>query len=450
MSQLPQKNRRDFLKTSSAAAIAGGVLASVPTAANALAAGAFAGGDDLIKIGLIGCGGRGSGAAEQALSTEGKVKIVCVGDAFEDACRSTVRGLEKHFGDKKQPERVEVPKERQFVGLDAYKKVIDSDIDLVILATPPGFRPVQFDYAVKAGKHIFSEKPVASDAPGVRMVLAAAEEAKKKNLKIGIGLQRHHQPSYLAALEQLRDGAIGDIIACRAYWNNNGVWDPRITREQAKNEMEYQLRNWYYYTWLCGDHIVEQHIHNIDVCNWWKDAVPVMARGSGGREVRTAAKYGQIFDHFDVQFEYPDGSYMFSECRHIPNTWNSVSEVAHGTKGTLTTMGRMRIEQGGKTKWAFKGENPNPYQVEHDDLFHAIRNDISYSEAENGAMSTMTAILGRMATYAGKEISMEEALNSGRELYPYGDDLSFASTPPVLPGKDGFYPIPVPGQTQVV
>ncbi len=238
----------------------------------------------------------------------------------------------------------------------------------------------------------------------------------------------------------------------RVYWNGGGVWDPRVTHDQVDSEMAYQLRNWYYYTWLSGDHIVEQHIHNLDVGNWWKGALPVKCRGMGGREVRTDKKYGQIFDHFACQYEYEDGTTMISECRHIPNCWNSVSEVAQGTEGTLTTMGKTRIEKKGKTVWSPKGAEAqgDPYQIEHDDLFKAIREDTPYNEAEYGASSTMTAILGRMATYSGKELTYKEALEHGRELYPYSTELSMKTEPPVKPGPDGFYPIPTPGVTNVL
>ena len=441
-------SRRNFLKTSSTAALGAGLLANLP-----LQAGAFAQGDDTIKVGLVGCGGRGSGAAEQSLLTQGNVKMTALGDAFPEPIEALHGRLRKKFAD--QPERVDVSEDRKYVGLDAYQKVIDSGVDIVMFATPPGFRPLHFEAAVKAGKHIFMEKPVAVDAEGVRKVLAAVEEAKKKDLKIGVGLQRHHESSYLAALDQIRNGAIGDLVTTRVYWNSAGVWDPRINRAQAKSEMEYQLKNWYYYTWLCGDHICEQHIHNLDVGNWWRDAFPVKARGMGGREVRTDKKYGQIFDHFACQFEYENGDMMISECRHIPNTWRSVSETAHGTKGTLATKREpgkppMRIEQRGKVTWYYKGENPNPYEVEHATLQKAIREGTEYNEGHYGAMSTMTAILGRMATYSGKEITMKDALANGRTIYPYGEELTMETAPPVKPDEDGWYPIPTPGVTNVM
>ena len=325
----PNPSRRDFVKTSAAAAVGAGLLGTF-----AAPAGAYAAADDTIKIGLVGCGGRGTGAATQALSTKGNVKLIAMADAFRDQLDSSLNNIKRRHAD-----RVAVDDDHKFVGFDAYKQLIDSGVDLVILATPPGFRPIHVEAAVKAGKHVFMEKPVATDAPGVRKVLAAVEEAKKKNLKLGVGLQRHHQNTYIETLGHLKDGAIGDIIALRVYWNGGGVWDPRKTREQVSSEMEYQMRNWYYYTWLCGDHICEQHIHNLDVGCWVKDAYPVKAYGMGGREVRTAPKYGQIFDHFAVEYEFADGTRMYSQCRHIPNCWNSVSEHAHGSKGSANISG---------------------------------------------------------------------------------------------------------------
>jgi len=329
----------------------------------------------------------------------------------------------------------------------AYQKVIDSGVDLVILATPPGFRPIHFEYAVKAGKNIFMEKPVAVDAPGVRQVLEANKIAKEKKLKVGVGLQRHHQYEYLETVQRLKDGLIGDIIALRVYWNGGGVWDPPLKRENAKSEMEYQMRNWYYYNWLCGDHIVEQHIHNLDVGNWVKGKYPVRANGMGGRQVRVDKKYGEIFDHHYVEFDFDDGTKMYSQCRHIPNCWNSVSEHAHGTKGTCDISGG-RISVTGGEDWRYRGKNPNPYQVEHDDLFAAIRQGSEFNEADNGAMSTMTAILGRMATYSGKIIEMEQALASNLSLMPR--TFAWDADPPVMPKEDGSYPIAVPGVTKVL
>src|ERR1044071_292563 len=280
-----------------------------------------------MKIALSGCGGRGSGAANQALSTEGKVKLIAMADAFPDRLNSSLNELKKAKEDK-----VDVPEEHKFIGFDANKKAIEL-ADVVILATPPGFRPIHFEEAVRQGKHIFMEKPVATDAPGVRKVLAAAAEAKKKNLKVGVGLQRHHQLGYLETIKRINDGAIGDIINMRVYWNDGGVWVR--PRQAGQTEMEYQMRNWYYFNWLCGDHINEQHIHNIDVINWFKGGYPVKAQGMGGREVRKGKDYGEIFDHHYVEFQYADGSILNSQCRHIKGTMSKVDELLVGTKGKI-------------------------------------------------------------------------------------------------------------------
>ena len=434
-----EPNRRDFLKTSTTAALGAGALLQF-----GLNSAVHASGDDTIKIGLVGCGGRGTGAATQALSTNGNVKLTAVGDAFEDNARNVLNGIKGGLGEKSN--RVQVQTEKIFTGFDAYQKVIDSGVDLVILATPPGFRPIHFEYAVKAGKHIFMEMPVAIDAPGVRQVLEANKIAKQKKLKVGVGLQRHHQAPYLEAMRRIHDGAIGDVIAMRVYWNGGGVWDPRIKRDQAKSEMEYQMRNWYYYNWLCGDHICEQHIHNLDIGNWVKNDHPVKANGMGGRQVRIDKKYGEIYDHHYVEFEYKDGSRMYSQCRHIPNTWNSVSEFVHGTKGNANPGGQ--VMPTGGAAYRFEGGHKDPYQVEHDDLAAAIRQGLEYNEADNGAYSSMTSILGRMCTYSGKEITWDAAINSNISLMP--KNFSFDADPPVMPREDGSYPIATPGLTKVV
>ena len=437
--QKQSTSRRDFLKNSTAVAVGAGVLGSLN-----VSAGAFAGGDDTIRVGLIGCGGRGRGAGVQALSTEGKVQLVAVADAFTDRLDDGLKAIRNALG--KRADRVTVDDDHRFIGFDAYKQVIDSDIDLVILTTPPGFRPIHLAAAVEAGKHVFMEKPVATDAPGIRSVLASVKAAKEKNLAIGVGLQRHHQYNYLETMKRLKDGAIGDIIAMRVYWNSGGVWEPRRTREQCKSEMEYQMRNWYYYNWLCGDHICEQHIHNLDVGNWLKDGYPVQCRGMGGREVRTDKRYGEIFDHFAVQYEYADGTNMFSECRHIRNVWNSVSEHAHGSQGSANISGSSIIS--GNEKWRYKGKRNNPYQTEHDDMFAAIRAGQPYNEGERGAYSTLTAIMGRMATYSGKPVTWDKALNSQVSIMP--EEYSWTATLKNMPNDDGEYQIPVPGISRVV
>src|SRR6516165_523533 len=347
-SQASATNRREFLKSSSVAAVGAGVLGSLGSLP-----GAFAASDDTIKVGLIGCGGRGTGAASQALSTKGNVRLVAMGDAFPWQLENSYNGLKQELASK--PDRLAVTDDHKFVGLDAYQKVINSGVDLVILATPPGFRPVHFEAAVKAGKHVFMEKPVAVDAPGVRQVLAAVEESKKKNLGVGVGLQRHHEAKYIEPIKRLRDGAIGDIHTARVYWNGAGVWVR--DRKSGMSEMEYQVWNWYYFNWLSGDHICEQHIHNLDVINWLKgdgvkSAVPVRAQGQGGRQVRVGKQYGEIFDHHYVEFEYADGSRMFSQCRHIEHCWESVSEHVQGTKG-YADIGGGAITTG-SDQWRYK------------------------------------------------------------------------------------------------
>jgi predicted dehydrogenase len=428
--QTSSLNRRGFMKTSSAAIAGGAIVSTLPTGK-----GVFAASDDKLKIALIGCGGRGSGAANQALNTadQGPVELVAMADAFGDRLDSSLRNLEAQHGDK-----VKVTEETKFVGFEAYKKAI-SLADVVILATPPGFRPTHFEEAVRQGKHVFMEKPVAVDAPGVRKVLAAAKEAKEKNLKVGVGLQRHHQQGYIETIKRLHDGAIGDITSMRCYWNGAGVWTR--PRQPGQTEMEYQMRNWYYFVWLCGDHIDEQHIHNIDVINWVKDAHPVSAQGMGGRQVRTSKEHGEIYDHHFVEFEYSDGSRLYSQCRHIPGCWNSVSEYCTGTKGSAD-INRYIIR--GENSFRHNGRgDKNPYQQEHDDLFAAIRNNTPYNEAEYGANSSMSSILGRMCTYTGKMISWDEAINSEVNTMP--EVLDWDANPPTLPNEEGFYPIAMPG-----
>ncbi len=424
--------RRDFIKTSAA-------ISTAAIAANlGIARTAHAAGSDEIKVGLVGCGGRGTGAAGQALSTEGKVKIVAMADAFGDRLNGAANQLKK-FGDK-----FGVDDGSKYVGFDAYKKVIDrDDINLVVLATPPGFRPIHFEYAIAKGKHVFMEKPVAVDAAGVRQVLAAAKAADEKKLKVGVGLQRHHEAHYIETVKKVQDGFIGKVIALRAYWNDGGVWVR--PRQPGQTEMEYQMRNWYYFNWLCGDHICEQHIHNLDVANWVMDDHPVIAQGMGGREVRKGKEYGEIFDHHAVEYTYKDGTKLFSQCRHIRGCRNEVAEHVHGEKGAGNLSGSLKLYTG--ENFGAKRGGKNGYQQEHDDLFDAIRNDKPFNEAYYGATSSMTSIIGRMATYSGKEIKWDDAMKAP-SIMP--KSFAFDAQPPVLPDQDGHYPIAVPGQTNVI
>ncbi len=436
-------SRRDFLKRSGAAAtLTGAALAGGPSIARA----AHAAGDDPVRIALIGCGGRGVGAAVNALanSSYANVKVVALADAFQDRVDFAARTLTNRF-----PEKVDVPEQRRFTGLDCYAGALalGAEIDLVLLCGPPGVRPLQFEAAVQAGKHVFMEKPVATDAPGVRRVMAANEEAKRKGLAVAVGFHLRHEQKHQKAIAAIHDGAIGDLCYLRSYFNSGGVWVRPRRPEQT--EMEYQTRNWYYFNWLSGDHIVEQHVHDIDVCNWMADAVPVEAQGMGGRQVRIGEDYGEIFDHHVVEFTYPSGVRMFSQCRHQPGCWSSFAEHAHGTKGYINIQGsgaaEMFVVGQDRVRW---DRGPAGHQVEMDVLFQKILAGEPHNEADYGAKSTMTAILGRMATYSGKIIRWDDALASNRELVPR--ELAWDADPGPKPGPDGIYPCAIPGVTEVL
>jgi myo-inositol 2-dehydrogenase/D-chiro-inositol 1-dehydrogenase len=342
--------------------------------------------------------------------------------------------------------------------MEAYQRVLDCDIDLVILATSPGWRPLHFEAAVNAGKHVFMEKPVASDAAGIRRVLAANELARQKNLMVAVGLQRHHERKYQETIQRLWDGAIGDIVCTRVYWNGGGVWVR--PRQADQTELEYQMRNWYYFNWLSGDHICEQHIHNLDVSNWLMKGHPAECNGMGGRQVRTGTEYGEIYDHHFLEYTYPDGTKMFSQCRHIRGCWNNVSEHAHGTKGFADLSGGKIYSPSGELVWRHTPKQEKPkekgHQLEHYDLFAALRNGEVYNEGDFGAHSTMTAIMGRMATYSGKLIRWDDALQSEIALADFDALKSFKDPAPVQPRAGGpsvteeRYQIAMPGKTRVI
>jgi predicted dehydrogenase len=423
---MSRSTRRSFLQSAAAATAGAGIAATLP----ALPPVHPAGGDEL-KVGLIGCGGRGSGAVAQALSTKGPVKLVAIGDVFADRMTGCLENLRE---DQNLKDKVDVTAERQFTGLDAYKGVLASDADVVLLATPPGFRPAHFEAAVAAGKHVFFEKPVAVDGPGIRKVLAANELAQQKKLAVVCGLQRHHQHNYLAAMERVHRGDLGRILFARCAWDMGSLW--HVERKPGMSDLEWQLRNWLYFTWLSGDHICEQHVHNLDVVNWAMQAHPVRARGMGGRQVRTEAKFGHIYDHHAVQYQYANGAFMFSECRQIDGCLNDVSEHLYGTDGECHLDAGGRAEITGKNAWKHAGPGNDPYQTEHDDLFASIRAGTPLNEGQFVAESTLTAIMGRMATYTGREVTWEQALASDETWGPESLDVQDVPVDPVpMPGK---------------
>ena len=399
--------------------------------------------DKKLKISVVGCGGRGTGAAVQALRADKNVELVALCDAFEDRLERSLNAIIDELDGEMD---IKVKNKNKFVGFDGYKKAIDL-ADVVILATPPGFRPQHFEYAVNKSKHIFMEKPVATDAAGVRRILESAKLVKEKKLNVVVGLQRRYQLSYLDILKQVRRGVAGKIISGTVKWNGHGVWVRK--REPQQSELEYQMRNWYYFNWLCGDHIVEQHIHNLDVANWFLDEHPISAQGMGGREVRKGIDHGEIFDHHYVEFKYPSGAVIHSQCRHQPGTLRKVNEVLVGTKGVINLRngGVVTInDHNGNLLHKYDPKNDiSPYQIEHNKLFKSIRSGGQIDDTEYGATATMTAIMGRMATYSGKLIEWESAMNADEKLVP--DNLSWGSTAPVLPDNQGKYKVPVPGKS---
>lgn len=425
--------RRDFLKTS--ALISGAALVnSLPFSS------AYAAGSDQIKVAVVGCGGRGTGAAFDALNSGFNLKIVALCDAFKDNLDRAHASLKERF-----PDKVDVSDSRKYVGFEGYKSAI-ADADVVILATSPGFRPIHFEEAVRQGKHVFMEKPVAVDIPGVRKVLAAAQIAKQKKLNVVVGLQRRYQTNYREAIKRIQDGAIGDIVSGQVYWNSGGVWVR--PRQPQQTEMEYQMRNWYYFNWLCGDHIVEQHVHQLDVVNWVKGAYPVSIQGTGSRAHRTGKEYGEIYDNFSLELTYADGSAFFSQCAHFEGAANRVDESFQGTKGRtyLSANGQAQLYdwKGNEIYKHNPKGNPNPYQQEHKELFQAIsKGEYKFDNAEYGAYSTLTGIIGRLACYTGKVIKWDKALTSEISLMP--DSYTWDTKPKVLPNADGFYPVAVPG-----
>jgi len=429
---MAESSRRDFLTTAAAGATA-------LTANQTLTAGLYAGGSDLLKIGLVGCGGRGTGAASQALKADSGAELVAVADAFEDQAQSCRRRLSRSFNKEGQPDRVVVTDDTVFAGLDAYEKVIDR-ADVVLLASTPHFRPRHLKAAIEAGKHVFCEKPVATDATGVRSVMASTELAREKKLSLVSGLCWRYHDGKRATFEKIKEGAIGRIVAMQCSYMTGGVWDPRRTREQCSSEMEYQIRNWYYYTWLSGDFNVEQHIHSLDKMLWaMDDEPPETISGSGGRQVRTDERYGNIYDHFNVVYQWKNGVKAFARCRHWRNCETEVDDFIYGSDGYADVMAHTIYDADGNVRWKFEGEGGDMYQIEHDELFASIRSGNPINNGDYMCKSTLMAIAGRMGAYTGKKLTWEDMLNSKEDLSPPAYEWGDVPVPDVaIPGKTPF------------
>lgn len=444
ISESSGSTRREFLKTSARAA-AGAALAG------AIATRAYAGENNTIKVALVGCGGRGGGAVAQALSTQGPTKLWALADFFGHRVESTLKNLRPKF-----EKQVDVPPDRQFTGLGGFKKAIDSldKGDVVLLATPPAFRPIHVEYAVARGLHVFMEKSFAVDAPGIRRVLKAGEEASRKNLKIAGGLMSRHYLPLEEAVQRIHDGIIGDVITCWANRMHGPVgFHPRALDTK---ELAHQIANYSCYTWLNGSFIVDWLIHNIDICCWIKNGWPVSVQGIGGRQVRTEPD--QLFDHYTAEYTFADGTKMLAQGRHITNCYDFFGDTIQGAKGCAILgegQPKPRLFEGHKASsanllWQYTGAPCDQYQREHDLLFDAIRNNKPYNETERSAKSCMTAIMGRMACESGQMIAWDEALASNLELAPGLDNYTDNSQPPVQPDANGHYPIAMPGSAKVL
>jgi predicted dehydrogenase len=410
--------RRDFLRTSA-------VLAAAPLS---VGRSAHAAGSEEIRAGVIGCGGRGTGAAVNLLDASPRARIAALGDVFPDRLETCRAALADHG------ERGRVPPGACFSGFDACRGVLAADVDVVILATPPHFRPIHFAAAVAAGRHVFMEKPVAVDAPGVRRVLAAADEADRRGLTVVAGTQRRHEACYREAIERVEhDLVIGRVLSGRVTWNMGGLWS--FPRRDSWSDMEWQLRNWLYFTWLSGDHIVEQHVHNLDVANWVIGNHPVRALGLGGRQVRTQPQYGNVFDHFAVEYEYPGGVHVTSLCRQIDGCAGRVDEQFTCADGQLSLRSGF-AEIRGAAPWRSGPEQPDPYEEEMRDLVASMSGSRRLNEAHTVALSTLTAIMGRMSAYTGQEVTWEQAMNSTLDLSPPGYEFGALPVAPVaVPGR---------------
>ncbi len=434
----PPVSRRDFVAAASMVAAAGLVA---PRAAF----GAFARGADTLKVGLVGCGGRGTGAAAQALHADPGTVLVSMGDVFDDRLQSSLKGLNEEMGDQAS-QRIQVPKERQFVGFDSYKKVIDSGVDVVLLCGYPAFRPEQLAYAIDAGKHVFLEKPVAVDSPGIRSVLASAKKAKEKNLGCLVGFCWRYHPGMRAGFEQVRGGGIGDVIT--VYTNYHTSTLSKRPRKPEWSDLEFEMRNWWHFNWISGDHIVEQAIHSVDRLSWATgDVLPMRVVGLGGRAARTGPESGNVFDHFTAVYEYSNGLRAFHTTRQIDGCPADNSDYIYGTKGQAEINGwkptLLLKDFEGKVTWKGTGSPEDAgrmYQIEHDELFKSIRAGKPINDCERGANSTLMAIMAREAAYTGQTITWEQAMNSNMKLGPAKIDFADKyETPPVpIPGKTKF------------
>ena len=426
---LPDANsRREFLKTSAGIASAAALVPLVsPTWVHAA-------GSDVLRVGLVGCGGRGTGAASQALQADPAVKLTAMADAFADHLEKSLAELQK---EEDLGEKLDVPRERRFAGFDAFQRLLDSGVDVVLLATPPHFRPQHLAAAVAAGKHVFAEKPVAVDGPGIRSVLSTCELAAQKNLSVVSGLCLRYSAGFRETVSRIHDGAIGELRALQANDYRGPIWTKE--RRPEWSDMEWQMRNWYYYTWLSGDFNVEQHVHFLDVCAWlMRGEYPLHCVGLGGRQVRTGPEYGHIYDHFSVTYEYADGARLFSNCRQMPGCHTDLSVQALGTRGSAHISER-RLSIKSNNEWVRPGKDNNFYQTEHDELFRSIRSGKPINNGDYMAKSTLMAIMGRMAAYTGKKITWEMALQSKEILAPPRYDWISLPEPEVaLPGVTAF------------
>lgn len=447
-----EKNNPSGEKLSHQESINKGKAAAVSALAGVSIPYVHAAGSDLIQVALIGCGGRGTGAASQALSTKGgPIKLVAMADVFEDKLTSSYENLVKRHKDQ-----VDVPQDRKFLGLDAYKKAMDclKPGDVAIFATPPAFRWVHYAYALQKGLHVFMEKPITVDGPTSKRMLQLAEESEKKNLKVGVGLMVRHCRGRQELLKRIQDGQIGDIICMRAYrmQSGGGATGPKPPNQ---SELMYQIRRFHSFLWASGGIYSDNYIHQIDECCWMKGAWPVQAQALGVRHY-AGNRVDQNFDVYIVEYVFPDGTRLFYDGRHMPGCHNEFASYAHGSKGSAIistsahTPGRVRIFKSHvmtseNLVWAFPQPEPNPYQLEWDDLIDAIRNDKPYNELRRGVEASLVTSMGRMAAHTGQVITYEQMLNCPHEFAPGLDKLTEDSPAPLQADKDGKYPCPMPG-----